>query len=338
MMTNETDLTLRDLIHQAISTAHPKNHFRFGERKNEEEKLLWEIEEKNRKAERGEAGVIDLDLTLRDLLNNSEAFLQDINDFIAGRNNGKYQYTRRFEVLLDYINNTWNAELSTAFLKKFLYKDDDRRILEILKWLHGHNKSSKKSMAEIAEEFGVDVKTIRHDFARLESSFEFLDAVVKIDSIDATYISPVHPVFLALNSAQLYALFYALRILSKNTVMEEFAEEISTAVYSQLSDFGRDLVPDLYPSDEFPKDFHNQHMDSHYYYMMGNRQTVFRAAAYKQPCTIIYWNGREKKTVTGIPQIAGAPSHRVYLVETDGGEAISIDVDQIVSAEGKRRF
>lgn len=193
-------------------------------------------------------------------------------------------------------------------------------------------------MAEIAEKFGVDVKTIRHDFARLESSFEFLDTDIRIDSIDATYISPVHPVFLALNSVQLYALFYALRVLSRNTVMEEFAEEISTAAYSQLSDFGRDLVLDLYPPEDFPEGVCIQHVDTSYYLEKENRQTVFRAAAYKQPCTIIYWNGREKKTVTGIPQIVGDPSHRVYLVETDGGEAISINAGHILSARGKRSF
>lgn len=332
------DLTLRDLIHQAISTEHSKNSFRYDERKKQEEQLLRGIEDKNRKAKRGEAGVIDLNLTLGDILKNTEAFLQDIDDFIAGRNNGKPQYARRFEVLLNYINASWNTGLSMSSIKKYLYDSPERRALEILKWMHGKNMRSGESMAEIAEIFGVDVKIIRNDFARLETNFKFLDTTIKIDGFDASYNSPVHPVFLAMNSAQLYALFYALKVLSKDTVLEKFAEEISTTVYSQLSDFGKNLVLDLYPPEDFPEDFRNQRVDSSYYLTMEGRQVVFRAVAYKQPCTVLYMDGAERKTVTGIPKIEVESGHRIYSIETDGGEIISIDAGNIIRAQGKRGF
>ena len=333
MTAKEYELALRDLIHKAIHTQHPKNPFFYDQRKKEEDQLLKGIEERNSKAEYGSAGSIDLDLTLGKLLDNRDAFLQDIDDFIASRNNGKYQYALRFETLLNYLNDFHRASLSTDFLKKYLFKDDDRRTLEILKRMHSWNIESNKSMAVIAEEFGVDIKTIRRDFARLETNFSFLDTDIKINGFNAHYNSPVHPVFLALNSSQLYGLFYALKVLSTGTVLEEFSDEISNSVYSQLSAFARGLVSDLYARGEFPEDFHNEHNDSRRYYRLQNRQVVFHAAAYKIACTVTFDDAGKEKTVTGIPKVIRDDGHHMYSLQTDVGEIVTINADHIIKAK-----
>lgn len=56
------------------------------------------------------------------------------------------------------------------------------------------------------------------------------------------YTSPVHPVFLALNSAQIYALTIGMRLLSKDTVFEYAMSSISDEVYAQLTNFARDMI------------------------------------------------------------------------------------------------
>ena len=56
------------------------------------------------------------------------------------------------------------------------------------------------------------------------------------------YTSPVHPVFLALNSAQIYALTIGMKLLSKDTVFEHALSSVSDEIYNQLTDFDKDMI------------------------------------------------------------------------------------------------
>lgn len=324
--------TLREIIHHALHSEHPGNRFSYDQRSKEEERLLTGISNKNSKAGKGAMGIIDLDHTLSDILNNKESFIEDINYFLAGSRQGKYQYALRFETLLNYLNHHFQASIPIEFLNKYMTADDSQRRLKLLMSLHPGINKSRKSIAKIADEFGVDVKTIREDFNRLALNFSFLGSEIKIKGFDRNDNSPVHPIFLALNSTQVYGLIYALKVLSSDTVVDQISQEIAASVYSQLSGFGKDLVADVFPPEELPENHKNKHICSDALLKEENKQVVLHAAAYKKTCSITFANGDQEKTVSGIPMIMRDEDHNAYLVRLDTDETVTVVADSILRA------
>ena len=85
------------------------------------------------------------------------------------------------------------------------------RRLNILKMLHGKELRT----AEITEAYGVDDRTIRTDLETLRDGLEVMGTTVKIveqrsGHSNLSYKSTVHPIFLALNLSEVFALLKAL--------------------------------------------------------------------------------------------------------------------------------
>ena len=118
------------------------------------------------------------------------------------------------------------------------------RRLEILKWLQGKEKRT----VEIAEHFGVDERTIRNDLQDLRDGMDIFGVKIKIESkhYDGNpkqyYKSTVHPVMLALNSSELFALLKLLEEAAGNQNTGGVYQHIFDAVYSQLTDYGENLI------------------------------------------------------------------------------------------------
>lgn len=325
MVQNDCNPKLSDIINKAYSTEYPGNKFPFDKRAEEKAQLLKGIQERAEKQTKGTEGQIDLDLTLNQLLEDRNAFKQDIDDFIAAKTRGKYQYALRFETLLNYINHQYSANISTNFLKKYLHKDADRRRIELLKMMHSTLSHSGKGMAKIAEELGVDIKTIREDFKRLETDFSFLDVKINIDGFDKhnrIHNSPVHPVFLALNTTQLYSLFFALKVMGNDTVLETTALEIAHSTYSQLTELGQELIADIYQANDFPEGFNPKFINSATLFQEEEKQWIVHAAAYKIPCSVTYLNNNEKVTVSGIPKINIENGYTTFILSGPDGDHI----------------
>lgn len=117
----------------------------------------------------------------------------------------------------------------------------ERRI-EILKMLQGKEMRT----GELAEHFSVDDRTIRTDVQKLREGIDILGAKVRIESKHVGnqkhyYTSNVHPIMLALNSSELYALLKLLEdamMQSRGEVYKHIFEEI----YSQITDYAEDLM------------------------------------------------------------------------------------------------
>jgi hypothetical protein len=336
MIQKDNNPALSSMIDLAFSCEYPGNRIPYEKRTEEKVQLLKGIQERADKLDKATEGQIDLRLTLDYLMKDHTAFQRDIDDFIAAKTNGKYQYALRFESLLNYMNHQYNAEISTDFLKKYMLKDADRRRLELLKLMHSELKLSGNSMVKIAENLGVDVKTIREDFNRLEKDFSFLETEINIKGFDKKnkiHNSPVHPVFLALNSTQLYSLLFALKIVANGTVFEDLGLEIANSVYSQLTEFGEELVSDIYQPNDLPEGFKKQFIGSDIYLNEMGKQTILHAAAYKSPCTITYRHKENKITITGIPEIIAEKGFASFLVVSPNGNCIIDGKDVIAATE-----
>lgn len=116
------------------------------------------------------------------------------------------------------------------------------RKVEILKLLQGREMRT----SEIAEYFGVDERTIRTDMQALRDGIDIFGIKIKIESKHPGkqkhfYKSTVHPIFLALNLSELFAL---LKLL-ENAILQDRGEiykHIFDQVYSQITDYAEGLI------------------------------------------------------------------------------------------------
>jgi len=127
-------------------------------------------------------------------------------------------------------------------LKK--YEPFERRI-EIIKLLHG----KKMGTGELADHFGVDDRTIRADIDSLRVGMDVLGVKIKIESKHEGsqkhyYISTVHPIMLALNLSELFALLKLLENASSKNGGEVY-KNIFQRIYSQMTDYAESRIAGL---------------------------------------------------------------------------------------------
>lgn len=116
------------------------------------------------------------------------------------------------------------------------------RKVEILKLLQGREMRT----SEIAEYFGVDERTIRTDMQDLRDGIDIFGIKIKIESKHPGeqkhyYKSTVHPILLALNLSELFAL---LKLL-ENAILQDRGEiykHIFEQIYSQITDYAEGLI------------------------------------------------------------------------------------------------
>ena len=116
----------------------------------------------------------------------------------------------------------------------------ERRI-QILKLLQGKEMRT----SEIAEYFNKDERTIRADIQELRDGLDVLGTKFKIESKHDGdqkhyYKSTVHPIILALNSSELFALLKLLENSKKQS--RDVYEHIFNEVYSQITDYADKLI------------------------------------------------------------------------------------------------
>ncbi len=122
------------------------------------------------------------------------------------------------------------------------------RRLEILKLLHGRSMRT----AEIAEHFkpGCDdsfIRTIQSDLAALRDGIDVFGTTVKVEDVTEShsiksYKSTVHPLFLALNLTELFALLRLLEGASTDPAVGATYKNIFDSIYSQITDYARSKI------------------------------------------------------------------------------------------------
>ena len=117
------------------------------------------------------------------------------------------------------------------------------RRLNILKMLHGKELRT----AEITEAYGVDDRTIRTDLETLRDGLEVMGTTVKIveqrsGHSNLSYKSTVHPIFLALNLSEVFALLKALEQAAQGIMTGDVYRNIFNNVYCQLSDYAKKML------------------------------------------------------------------------------------------------
>ncbi len=117
----------------------------------------------------------------------------------------------------------------------------------LLKELQGGSDDAlyEKTQADRADAFDMSVNAIQARIHALEDGKEILGHVAKIQ-IDgrgrAAYDNTIHPVFLTLNLKEANFLTVVLKQAFAGTPSENTANDISNDIYSQLSDYAKEII------------------------------------------------------------------------------------------------
>lgn len=102
---------------------------------------------------------------------------------------------------------------------------------------------------ELAEHFGVDDRTIRADIDSLRIGMDVLGVKIRIESKHEGsqkhyYISTVHPIIMALNLSELFALLKLLENASSKNGGDVY-KNIFQGIYSQMTDYAESRIAGL---------------------------------------------------------------------------------------------
>ena len=196
------------------------------------------------------------------------------------------------------------------------YEQFERRI-EIIKLLHG----KKMRTGELAEHFKVDDRTIRADLHSLRMGMPVLGVKIRIESKhegsqEHYYISTVHPIMLALNLSELFALLKLLEKASLKTGGEVY-RNIFQGIYSQMTDYAESRIAGL---------LENKYDKTKIINMLEEK--AFKHKDYK----LVFWQkGRRFIEISYLNNDNKLLKEKVKLLDFDG------DVLKIEGQDGKER-
>jgi DNA-binding Lrp family transcriptional regulator len=254
-----------------------------------------------------------------DILKDNDGFVFNIIEGVRSYPSDKSKLTERLEKLLTYLDDTYGLKFDKNIFANFKITDRNIRLLNMLKFLH----SGEKTRSEIAEYFGISERTVADDLAALQDGFTFLNTEMRINKLERglnKYRSLIHPIFLAMNSAEIYSLTVGIKLLSKGTVFEESLGRIANAVYEQLSDSSKNMIDNHKDSIVNFDDDNMKFIDSYKYAQM--MKTPF-AYYLKEPilCNVQYTKNGKDFEATGILKIAvpsdGSNKYDKLILETE---------------------
>lgn len=155
----------------------------------------------------------------------------------------------RLKLYFAWLNRNYDTHLMIDEIcpDRKAFESAIERQIDIIKYLQG----TPKTMEDLRAHYWLDEKNIRPDLNALENGMEFQNQNIKIQmdrerSSDGKqqliYNSTVHPVFLPLNLTQVYALTVGLKKISKDTQYDNILNDLSNWIYTQLSDYAKDIL------------------------------------------------------------------------------------------------
>jgi len=276
-----------------------------------------------------------LHASIENILNDNSEFIFNIIEGVKSFNNDKCKLSERLEKLLIYLKDKYRLKFNPGIFENFKINDKNTRLLKMLKYLHAGGKTRD----QIAGDFGVSERTVTDDLAVLQDGFNFLGTEMKISKLERgsnKYKSIIHPVFLAMNSAEIYSLTVGLKLLSKGTVFEDSLGRIANAVYEQLSQTSKDMIDEHVDDTVNFRDASMKFIDSRNLGQLHNRPFTYFL---KEPvlCKIFYTKDGEDSVseAQGVLRLAEPTKGNIYdviLLENEEG-TIVLQKDQVIRIE-----
>ena len=260
-----------------------------------------------------------LDTKIRDILADQDSFYEDVLIGIRSYFQDKYLLTSRLEKLFKHLQKHFGFTFSADFFLNLKNRDRTERLLKTLKYLH----SGDKSREQIAENFGISDRALAEDLKTLLEGFDFLESSMQISELERkknTYRSLIHPVFLAMNTSEIYALTVGLKVLSQGTVFEDSLGSIANKVYKQLSKYAKEMADQH--TDDLNISFEAGELNFINSYELFIRHNCPFSYFLKEPlpCEVTYIENGKQFTLAGVLKLARVDGELKFdriVVQTD---------------------
>ena len=135
-----------------------------------------------------------------------------------------------------------------------------------------------------------------------------------------TYRSLIHPVFLAMNTSEIYALTVGLKLLNQGMVFEDSLGSIANKVYKQLSGYAKEMADQH--TDDLNISFEEEELKFINTFELFNRHDCPFTYFLKEPlpCEVIYLENGKELTLVGVLKLArvgGELKFNRIVVQTD---------------------
>lgn len=272
-----------------------------------------------------------LEIKIRDILADPDDFNYCVIAGIRSYPNDKYKLTCRLEHFFKHLKTRFGLPYSKDLFSNFNYRDKSEKLLKMLKYLH----SGDKSRAQIAEDFGIRERSLADDLNILIDGFEFMDSRMQIAELKRkknSYSSLIHPIFLAMNSSEIYALTVGLKLLSEGTVFQDSLSSIADKVYKQLSGHAKDMVDQH--TDEQRISFEEEELKFINTAELFQRRDINFTYFLKEPvlCKVTYLENGKRSTLQGILKLADEKGELKFdrvIVETDGAKQ-EVEINYVI--------
>ena len=165
------------------------------------------------------------------------ASVDDIDKHVM-KMKARRETTRRITVdFINYLSKKTGQTLITELSEKRFFDSVLERRLEIAKYLH-----EPHTPKEIQEHFDISEETCKKDLKALRDGLEAFGTTIELEQKNSGrkryYKATVHPVFLALNLTEAYAMTaYLQRCLKRNDPNSMVVQSIIDRIKAQLSDY-----------------------------------------------------------------------------------------------------
>ena len=158
-------------------------------------------------------------------------------------------YTSRIRYATEinsYLETFFNGRFSQVCRLNSVLNSTEIDILLLKALQAGSNESLyANSQADRADQFGMSVNAIQSRIHALEDGKDILGHRVQIHIAgrgQSAYDNTIHPIFLTLNLQEVFLMTVRLKQVFSGTTFEKLADGIVGDIYSQLSDYAKDIL------------------------------------------------------------------------------------------------
>ena len=246
--------------------------------------------------------------------------VEDIDNYVCSVRTRR-ESTRKIMVkFFDYMRREERIPLKKSVLYDLHFYDHAfERQLEIAKYLH-----EPKTKQEIMTKFCIEERTLEADLQELEVGLNVLGSTISLKRIETEddtikYKSSVHPIFLALNLTEAYAMTkYLPYVMDSSDPNSWIIRDITDRIKAQLS---QEAVTKLrLPSDGYRKTSYDYVDDES---LAKQRKGILAYLMKSRQRCQFYWNNEE---YTGTIQESG---HGNYYILLDDNTILDADLKDV---------
>ena len=174
----------------------------------------------------------------------ADALSYAIRETVRSYSSSKATAIAVLKAFQDHVEDKYGIKADISYPKVDI-SNPFERMMYIVKFL----QDSEKTTSDLYDEVWVSERTLEDDMANLRGKepLQVIGKTLLVKDVERSdgkvlFSSTVHPLFLTLNLSQALTMLKGLQKMEREPLCSEFAKVTAAAIWSQLSDYGRNRL------------------------------------------------------------------------------------------------